>query len=69
MKPTVELWVYHLTSFMAIGLFSGDKDLTSPKIIDYWLCKNKILDITEWKIIIGSDGLQEVTIRAPIHLH
>lgn len=29
-NPTVELWVYHLTSFIAIGLFSGESDLISP---------------------------------------
>lgn len=30
-NPTVEKCVYHFTSFIAIGLFSGDNDFTSPE--------------------------------------
>lgn len=29
-NPTVELYVDHFVSFIAIGLFSGDSDLISP---------------------------------------
>ena len=32
MYPTVQLWVYHFTSFITSGLFSDDSAFTSPRM-------------------------------------
>lgn len=73
-NPTVQLWVNHLTSFIAIGLRSGDNDFTSPvrnkQSIDIiqqtaqFLCRKR--KPTKQKIKVHGNRLYKTSINAPI---
>jgi hypothetical protein len=80
--PTVQLCVYHLTSFMIKGLFSEDRAFTSPIVKRIkvphekmqlhrlrWLIDCQTNKLTKYKVVVLGDSLQEATVGAPIELH
>lgn len=55
-KPTVQLCVNHLTSFIAIGLRSGDKDRTSPSKKN-----NKLIQLISYISVTSSYSTYRIT--------